>query len=80
MSRETVYLALCPCCDFDVAHTMPVADGWAVICDPELNGCGATGGAAKTQAGAICLWNGHYAAPIDAVLTRAALSRAGCLV
>ena len=80
MTWQSVNLALCPCCDFDVAQVAPVADGFRVICDPERGGCGAEGGTAKTEPGAIGLWNSDYPSPGAVALTKAALRRAGCLL
>lgn len=80
MSWQAVNLALCPCCDFDVARVAPVADGFRVICDPERGGCGAEGAVAKTEPGAVGLWNGHLPSPGARALTAAALNRAELLV
>lgn len=76
MSWQAINLALCPCCDFDVARVAPVADGFRVICDLERGGCGAEGGSAKTEPGAIGLWNGSYPSPGAIALTNAAQRRA----
>ena len=81
MTWQLIKLALCPSCDFDVARVAPVADGFRVICDPERGGCGAEGGFAQTEPGAVGLWNGHYQpTPAARALTAAALRRAGCLL
>ncbi len=75
MTWQAINLALCPCCDFDVSQVVPVADGFRVICDAERGGCGAEGGLAQTEPGAVGLWNGKYPTPGALVLTQAARAR-----
>jgi hypothetical protein len=54
--------AVCPCCGRDCAHVIPAADGWQVICEPEIGGCAATGVTGATEAEALTIWNaGLYA-------------------
>ncbi len=57
MSFVRVFVAVCPYCGFDVAHTMPAADGFRVICAPDLGGCGAESNKSDTEAGAVAQWN-----------------------
>lgn len=80
MSWQAVNMALCPCCDFDVARVVPVADGFRVICDPERGGCSAEGAVAKTEPGAVGQWNTNHPSPAAVALTLAALKRAELLV
>jgi hypothetical protein len=80
MSWQPINLAVCPCCGFDVARIAPASDGFRVICDMERGGCGAEGGSAKTEPGAVGLWNNDLPSPGAVALTYAALKRAGCLL
>lgn len=62
MSWHMINSAVCPCCGRDVARCLPAPDGYRVICDPELMGCGAEGAAGDTETEALTIWNaGLYA-------------------
>lgn len=62
MSMLTLYASVCPCCGRDVARITQAADGFRMICDPELNGCGAEGSVGDTESEALTIWNaGLYA-------------------
>ena len=57
MNMRSVFVAVCPCCGFDVARAVPVPGGWRVMCSPEHNGCGAESAMGDTETEAYTLWN-----------------------
>lgn len=62
MSEVSLYARACPCCGRDVARVQPAADGFRMICDPDVAGCGAESALGDTEAEALNLWNvGLYA-------------------
>lgn len=75
MSFKPVWLNVCSC-KYDVAELRDGPGGWRVVCDPELGGCGAEGGAEASPALAVATWNGGGGSAAGLALTAAAARRA----
>lgn len=71
---RTVWVNACPICGRDVARVHPVANGFAVFCDPEGAGCGAASHAAASEALAVEKWN-QVPSPAARAVAQAARDR-----
>lgn len=77
MNMRSVFVAVCPCCGYDVARVLMVEGGYRVACDPAGNGCGAAACTCPSEGEAIARWNGRASKLAVAMIGAAKRRRGG---